>query len=341
MTAQTNDIASPLHQDKAWLDGPDVDVPGIHAQVQGTQPDQQHSRASSSKRPTQYKSKISKRLTMIGGLTGIAVLAYMQFWPHGNVPDMLGSSLPNVPADVIASALPHVEPVDPRLSDTNTELFDFFGQIEPEASGLQAPPGFEDIDSPVLKNEAESDLVATVVPSAVPSAAPTAQAENAQLLERMQRLELLLGQLQKQLELQAQINANAAALSAANPQSGAMQQATVVATAPKPKPASAPVRKVAKAGPKPTPKPAPASTNVAKAADAPKLSGQLVSVDMWNGQPSVVVASGLTGDRRVRVLRPGDVINGLALRSADPATQSATFAVPGSSGLTLYVSKGG
>jgi hypothetical protein len=159
------------------------------------------------------------------------------------------------------------------------------------------------------------------------------------LLQRLQRMELLLAQLQKQLEQQAA----AAGLSAP-------ADAGVVGAVPAARPKPSPVQKVAKAT---TPKApaAPKASQPVKAAPvqvakqpnapAPKLSGQLVSVDMWNGQPSVVVASGIAGDRRVRVLRPGDVINGLALRSADPVTQSATFAVPGSAGLTLYVSQGG
>ncbi|ATG92744.1 hypothetical protein FRC75_07795 [Paracidovorax citrulli] len=86
---------------------------------------------------------------------------------------------------------------------------------------------------------------------------------------------------------------------------------------------------------------APQSPATAQAKPAVPLGGQLVAVDMWNGEPSVVVASGLAGDRRLRVLRPGDVVNGLALKSADPVSKSATFAAPGSAGLTLYVSQGG
>ena len=84
-----------------------------------------------------------------------------------------------------------------------------------------------------------------------------------------------------------------------------------------------------------------AKAPAAAQAPAPALGGQLVSVDMWNGEASVVISSGLPGDRRVRVLRPGDVVNGLALRSADPVTRTATFAAPGSQGLTLSVSQGG
>jgi hypothetical protein len=79
----------------------------------------------------------------------------------------------------------------------------------------------------------------------------------------------------------------------------------------------------------------------AEKAAAPALSGQLIAVDMWNGEPSVVVASGIPGDRRMRVLRPGDVVNGMALKSADPVSRTATFVAPGSPGLTLSVSQGG
>jgi hypothetical protein len=61
------------------------------------------------------------------------------------------------------------------------------------------------------------------------------------------------------------------------------------------------------------------------APSAPKLGHQLLSIDMWNGTPSVVMASGLPGDTRTRVLRPGDTLNGVTLRWADPSQGSATF----------------
>ncbi len=74
----------------------------------------------------------------------------------------------------------------------------------------------------------------------------------------------------------------------------------------------------------------------------PPMSGQLVSVDLWGGTPSVVVASGLPGDGRVRVLRQGDVYNGVVLQAVDPVARSATFGTPGSNrSFTLNMNQGG
>ncbi len=273
--------------------------------------------------------------------------------PKSTVPDLLGTSLPSVPAEVIASALPQVEPVDPRLSDASADMLgDFSGFVpapEPASAGTDLVSSLD--GQPVLHTPAagaEPAASAMTVAAAVPAPESTPPAEahrppagpdNTELLQRLQRMELLLAQLQKQLEQQAA----ATVLSAP-------AEARVVGPVPAARPKPAPVQKVAKAttpkapaAPKASQPVKAAPVQVAKqpTAPAPKLSGQQVSVDMWNGQPSVVVASGIAGDRRVRVLRPGDVINGLALRSADPVTQSATFAVPGSAGLTLYVSQGG
>jgi hypothetical protein len=83
---------------------------------------------------------------------------------------------------------------------------------------------------------------------------------------------------------------------------------------------------------------------VASAAEAaapqPALGTQLLSVDMWGGTPSVVVTSGLNGDTRTRTLRPGDTMNGVTLRAADPATGRATF-VSGGHVFTLSLRDGG
>jgi hypothetical protein len=61
---------------------------------------------------------------------------------------------------------------------------------------------------------------------------------------------------------------------------------------------------------------------------------------MWNGTPSVVVTSGLPGDTRTRTLLPGETLNGVTLRAADPATGQATFVSHGQR-FTLSLSNGG
>lgn len=338
-----------------WPQEPDLDVAGLHAAAAGQAAGQAAKPIPRVKdqRKRQLGNRLVRRCVLGGASLGICVLAYLNFWPKSTEPDLLGTSLPSVPAEVIASALPQVEPVDPRLSDASADMLgDFSGFVpapEPASAGTDLVSSLD--GQPVLHTPAagaEPAASAMTVAAAVPAPESTPPAEahrppvgpdNTELLQRLQRMELLLAQLQKQLEQQA-----AATVLSAPAEAG------VVGPVPAARPKPAPVQKVAKAT---TPK-APAASKAsqpAKAAPvqvakqptapAPKLSGQLVSVDMWNGQPSVVVASGIAGDRRVRVLRPGDVINGLALRSADPVTQSATFAVPGSAGLTLYVSQGG
>lgn len=71
----------------------------------------------------------------------------------------------------------------------------------------------------------------------------------------------------------------------------------------------------------------------------PTLGGQLLSVDLWGGQVSVVVTSGLPGDTRTRTLKPGDSVNGVTLQSADPSSQTATFTAGGRS-FTLSTRQG-
>jgi Meckel syndrome type 1 protein len=73
----------------------------------------------------------------------------------------------------------------------------------------------------------------------------------------------------------------------------------------------------------------PKAVLAAASAPQPKLGAQLLSVDMWGGSSSVVVTSGLPGDTRTRTLRPGESLNGVTLRSADPATGQATFVSDG------------
>lgn len=79
----------------------------------------------------------------------------------------------------------------------------------------------------------------------------------------------------------------------------------------------------ARAAPKRTP--ARKAAPVKKA--APKYNPRLLSVDLWDGKPSVVVATDEPGDTRTRVLQPGDTLNGITLRAASVAERSALFDV--------------
>ncbi|QXX79120.1 hypothetical protein HC956_08880 [Alcaligenes faecalis] len=80
----------------------------------------------------------------------------------------------------------------------------------------------------------------------------------------------------------------------------------------------------------PVVEPAPVKKPVARRAKAaPKPSVRLVSVDMWDGKPSVVVASTHAGDNQSLVMRPGDTVNGVTLQSASASERSASFLVNG------------
>lgn len=209
-------------------------------------------------------------------------------------------------------------------------------------------------NSALQRNEAAAAAPAgsapiTAAPAPTMAVAPTAVATTTpvgvdpQVLDRMKRMEDMMLLMSQQLAAMQQANALAGRTSAAPAPAPAVAPAVAPAAAQaapveKPSPRPAPKRVMVKAKPA-TPRQA-ATVAAAKPAAAP-TGAQLVSVDMWNGEPSVVVASGVPGDRRVRVLRPGDVVNGLSLKSADPVSRTATFVAPGSQGLTLSVSNGG
>lgn len=331
-----------LPQPEDWLDA--ELAAQNRAQAAAAAPSAPAAPASKAKK----RSKVRSLSVTGAGVIAICVLGYLNWSGKSDVKDLLGSELPSIPAELIASALPQVDPVDPRLSGDLDLLGTFSLEQTETAPAVAVAPiaafeleGLPIAESVLPAKELVADAVSAVVAPAPVEAMQTQ--DNAELLVRLERMEKLLGLLQQQMELQAKINAAATATAAVPAAAPVQVQAKPVQEAPARKVAKATETKITPAKrPRPVAaKPAqPEATKTAAAAPS-KLSGQLVSVDMWNGQPSVVVASGLPGDRRIRVLRPGDVINGLALRSADPVSQSATFSAPGSAGLTLFVSQGG
>ena len=93
-------------------------------------------------------------------------------------------------------------------------------------------------------------------------------------------------------------------------------------------------------------KPRPVSTAVANAEPATpsaeqqlrrQMQAQLLAIDVWDGRPSVVVGTGVPGDKRVRVLQPGEQLHGVGLLSVDVAAGKATFSVGAGSRVTLDV----
>ncbi|MFC7410330.1 hypothetical protein [Hydrogenophaga atypica] len=55
----------------------------------------------------------------------------------------------------------------------------------------------------------------------------------------------------------------------------------------------------------------------------------LLSVDLWDGKPSVVVGTTDPANPQVRVLKPGDSLSGVTLKQVDMSGQKATFEVGG------------
>nr|WP_186329829.1 hypothetical protein [Variovorax boronicumulans] len=130
---------------------------------------------------------------------------------------------------------------------------------------------------------------------------PAAAGAGPALQERVQTVEALVQELREQM---ARLEG---------------QQAELTAKAAAPRPASRP---------RPVSRPV-AAAPVAPEPAAPKLPGRLLAVDSWGGVPSVIVGTGIPGDKRTRVLRPGDTYNGVSLVEANRARGEATFIADG------------
>jgi hypothetical protein len=302
-------------------------------------------------------SSTGRRSLMAVSLAGIALLGYLQYGPSiRQVPDLLGTNLPSVGTIEPSGPDELRAPIDPRLGGLDQlGISELDTSVKPAQRSLAQPQG--------LQAEPEASAL-VAAPAQSPAASATATAADQELAARMQRMEAMMIELSQQLAHMREQDAKARAATPAVVQAvpapataAAVAPAQSSAPAPAPtateplteRPATSAPRVLVKAQPAraATSRPAvnqKAATSKAAPAEkpaAPALSGQLIAVDMWNGEPSVVVASGIPGDRRMRVLRPGDVVNGMALKSADPVSRTATFVAPGSPGLTLSVSQGG
>ncbi|PZP58228.1 MAG: hypothetical protein DI604_33790 [Delftia acidovorans] len=297
---------------------------------------------------------------MAVSLAGIALLGYLQYGPSiRQVPDLLGTNLPSVGTIEPSGPDELRAPIDPRLGG-----LDQLGISELDTSANPAQPSLAQPQGLQALPEASALVAAPAESPAASATAAAADPELAARMQRMQRMEAMMIELSQQLAHMREQDAKARAATPAVVQAvpapataAAVTPAQSSAPAPAPtatepqtaRPATSAPRVLVKAQPAraATSRPAvnqKAATSKAAPAEkpaAPALSGQLIAVDMWNGEPSVVVASGIPGDRRMRVLRPGDVVNGMALKSADPVSRTATFVAPGSPGLTLSVSQGG
>ena len=184
-------------------------------------------------------------------------------------------------------------------------------------------PGAEDL------GQADGALTTPVSPAspvevsaALPAANPPGDLE-----ERMQYLE---AELRATRALLAQLQlSHAAGLSRPVSQS-ASTSATSSATATS--------RRVNRPAAVRTPKPALKEAAAAPAEPAPQYNGRVLSVDLWDGKPSVVMVTGDPQDKRTVILQPGDSINGVTLREASVSERSASFDVGG--GKTVRLTAG-
>ena len=205
-------------------------------------------------------------------------------------------------ADKAAPAV--AQPRDPSLpvaapTDTASEL----------AAALAMPAGTE--NSP-----------------AAPAPAPAPEA----VVLRVAALEMQLASLQQELQRLQEHSAPAAA--STSPAVAAQSAAAAPRPAPKRRRtvARATVRQAA-----PAVASAQASAPSAEQQLRNQMQAQLLAIDVWDGRPSVVVGTGLPGDKRVRVLQPGEQLHGVGLHSVDVAAGKATFSVGAGSLVTLDV----
>ena len=155
---------------------------------------------------------------------------------------------------------------------------------------------------------------ASSIPAAAPEALPAAPAHPVQQIEAvMARLDALMAALQAKGYIKPGERIDTIAAESLQPYPAAVPQERRV------EPPRAPAR-ARPAATSPVPSPVPASTGP---------GAQLLAIDLWNGTPSVVVGTGVPGDNRLKMMQPGDVINGVALKHVDMAGQRATFTARG------------
>lgn len=125
-------------------------------------------------------------------------------------------------------------------------------------------------------------------------------------------VQTLLERQQSQSETLARLERDVSAIAASVAQMKEAQEQRAAAAAA----ARSQARRVARAAARPV-----------AAASAPRPAAQLLSIDMWDGKPSVVIGSSDRPD--VRFLREGDQQAGVTVRQADPRRQRAVFDVGG------------
>lgn len=233
-------------------------------------------------------------------LLGIAVVSALAFAGYRYT---RSAGMPNAPSaseSPLTAGLPPVADEAPRAEPAGPAL-----PSQPAPSAQSAPAE----DGNVLGQASPAGRPQTTGTEAEPrtgGAGPSREAAGADaaLQQRLQTVESLVQELGDQL---ARLESQQSALSAAAAKLTAQRSASRARPGPRPV-----------AGAPPAPEPA-----------APKLAGRLLAVDSWGGVPSVIVGTGLPGDKRTRVMRPGDSYNGISLLEASRARGEATFMADG------------
>ena len=181
----------------------------------------------------------------------------------------------------------------------------------PFARKKEASPAVAALAEPTA--QAGAGLPPTLPATAPAQAVPVASVEqDPKLQEQLERLEKRLDQLVAGFKAQGYIKEGAG-------QDGAdLQVADFL-----PHPSILPQPVAAAAASRPAPRKPAVRRPVA--AVAPRPTHQVLSVDMWDGRPSVVVGEVGGNPAHVRVLSPGDSYQGVTLTSVDVAGQRATF----------------
>lgn len=228
------------------------------------------------------------------------------------------------PAASDAAVVPLPGPTPPQVADQSLVAPTPAPEpaVAPEAAQERTPPAAVPRNTGII-GEPDRSINAPAEPVVAVSSIPPAPAgaSGTPILEveqRLQAIETILTGIEAQLGRAE--SARGAPTSVAAPRSPVARSRRT--------PAANPTAQ-AKAAPAPT---ADTSTN--------RNAGQLLAVDVWGGVPSVVVGTGDPADPRIRVLRPGDTLNGVSLLRADPATGQATFG-GGPANFTMTVKEGG
>lgn len=234
-------------------------------------------------------------------------------------------------------SLPLAAPGDPLSVATGPGLPDAAGPAVSVTDPVAVPPtadaalALESAPSRALpESQADStanelaSALADPVETATPASVTTPRVESDAMELRVAALEASLASLQQELWHLQETAANNA------------QQAKQAATAPRRANRARSSNNRARNNTPAAQAPAPASVS-AEQRVRDQMQAQLLAIDVWDGRPSVVVGTGVPGDKRVRVLQPGEQLHGVGLHSVDVAAGTATFSVGSGSLVTLDV----